>query len=82
VFNFLDFDKVAYTDLHPGNYVIIFSRGKRQEKKLLKIALDDIFKIPDYLLDRDSTFFALTWSVNLNNEKKETFYFNSIGCDS
>ena len=39
---------IAYTDLRPGNYVKTFHNGR---KKLLKITLDDLFKIKDSALD-------------------------------
>jgi hypothetical protein len=51
---------IAYTDLRPGNYVKIFHKGK---KKLLKITLDDLFKIQDSALDVFPVNIAGQWLI-------------------
>jgi hypothetical protein len=58
---------IAYTDLRPGNYVKTFHKGK---KKLLKITLDDLFKIQDGALDVFPVTIAGEWLIKFGFSHK------------
>jgi hypothetical protein len=51
---------IVHTDLRPGNYTKIFSKGK---KKLLKITLDDLVKIRDESLEVFPVAIAGEWLI-------------------
>jgi hypothetical protein len=61
---------IAYTDLRPGNYVKTFHKGK---KKLLKITLDDLFKIQDSALDVFLVTVAGEWLIKFGFSFQTTY---------
>jgi hypothetical protein len=61
---------IAYTDLRPGNYVKTFQKGK---KRLLKVTLDDLFKIQDAALDVFAISIAGEWLIKFGFSHKITF---------
>lgn len=61
---------IVFTDLRAGNFVKVFFGGK---KKLLKLTLDDLFKIRDGALDVFPVNIAPEWLMKFGFSHHQSF---------